>query len=185
MTVFTLKEKFEATDPKSVLNGKVFVVKKLLPEGNVSFIDLTTKKAIWYTTGVVNVERNDYCMTINTYSGSVYELIDVRSLIPTFELKPEVAELETITTAIVPSTVDISNIEVVSENKKYKHIKYGDGFDKTEFVFNRDITEEEFIEYLKVNGYRISPFDKWYNDYSKIEGEGNKWVYTWVLVYTD
>ena len=180
MTVFTLKQKFPMENPNSVLNGKVFVVKKL-PEGNVSFIDLETKKAIWYTTPVVNVDRNGYFMTITTYSGSVYELIDVKSLIPTFEPESVVVKAE-----VVPeSKIDISDISVVSENRKHQHIHYGDGFDKTEFEFNREITEEEFVEYLKVNGYKISPFDKWYNDYSKIEGKGNKWVYTWVLVYTD
>lgn len=76
-------------------------------------------------------------------------------------------------------------IQVVNKTEEHKPIHYGDGFDKTNFTFNREVSEEEFLAFLKENNYRISPKAEWYNDYTKIEGSGNTWSYIWVRVYTD
>lgn len=181
MTVFTLKEKIREDLVGSVLNGKVFVVKKNSEDGRAAFIDLDTKKVILHTTEVTSIFRDGFDMTINTISGSKYKLVDVRSFIPTLEPESVVSDAEPV---VVPS-VNISDISVVFENRTSKHINYGDGFDMTEFEFNRDINEEEFREFLTREGYNLKPYTEWYSDYAKIEGSGKKWTYTWVRVYTD
>ena len=53
------------------------------------------------------------------------------------------------------------------------------------FAFSRDLTESEFIQFLNENDYKIHVQDGWWDNYSKIDGKGQKWNYTWVLVYTD
>lgn len=93
--------------------------------------------------------------------------------------------LEEIKETIDYESINIDDIEAIDVQKSFKHINYSDGYDKTYFTFNRSISEEEFIAYLNAIKYQIKPFEVWYNNYSKIEGSGNTWIYTWVLVYTD
>ena len=80
------------------------------------------------------------------------------------------------------SSLDLKLIYALTE---YKPINYGNGYDKTTFVFNRELSEAEFIQFLNENKYQIHEQEGWWDDHSKIEGKGQKWIYTWVRVYTD
>jgi hypothetical protein len=75
---------------------------------------------------------------------------------------------------------------LVSKSSSHKGINYGDGYFKTIFIFDKEITEDEFIQYLKDEGYEIKPkTDEWWNDYTVITGGGTQWQWKKVLVYTD
>ena len=74
---------------------------------------------------------------------------------------------------------------LVSSKRSYKPIKYGDGYSKTEFTFDRSINESEFIAFLKDNNFKFIPKTTWYMDYTTVSGNGNTWEYTLVRVYTD
>lgn len=78
-----------------------------------------------------------------------------------------------------------SKLEVISKNKTTKSINYGNGYNKTEFVFNHEITKDEFTQFCIDNGYKIHKADGWWDCYSEVSGSGCNWTYTWVLVYTD
>lgn len=78
-----------------------------------------------------------------------------------------------------------SDFKVIFELYEYKPIHYGNGYKKTTFKFNRDLTEKEFCQYLFENEFPIHEAEGWWDDHSKIEGKGQKWTYTWVLAYTD
>lgn len=78
-----------------------------------------------------------------------------------------------------------SDFKVIFELYEYKPIHYGNGYRKTTFKFNRDLTEKEFCQYLFENEFPIHEAEGWWDDHSKIEGKGQKWTYTWVLAYTD
>lgn len=164
MTVFTLTK--PKTGFRSIINGKLLEIRST--NDYAEFINIQTKEVLLRTTKVINITRVKHSLIIRTESGSVYEFIDVSSLIPT---KPTDNKEELITLL----------------NKKYKHrdINYGDRYDKTTFTFNRGITEEEFRKFLKENNYKIKEKAEWWNDYSTIEGKGNTWIYKWVRVYTD
>lgn len=85
-----------------------------------------------------------------------------------------------------PKFKTANDLTVIIVTNDYKPIRYGDGYDKHEFVFNRNITEEEFYDFLNTNNYNLhsNPVG-WWDDYSKIEGCDNKWTYTWIRRYTD
>lgn len=164
MTIFTLTT--ERVGESSILNGKLLAIK--YNKENALFIDVVEKKVIWTTTKVLSLVRVKDSLIIKTSSGSVYEFINVSSLIPT---KPTEKPEE----------------QIILLNKRFenKHINYGDGYDKTTFTFNRGITEDEFRQFLKSNGYKLKEKAEWWVDYSTIEGKGNTWTYKWVRVYTD
>ena len=52
------------------------------------------------------------------------------------------------------------------------------GCDKHTFVFDRDISEDEFIAYLDKDNYRLLKYIASFLDYAIVSGGGNKWCYT-------
>ena len=85
-----------------------------------------------------------------------------------------------------PEFVNSNNFSIISVSHSHKNINYGDGYDRTSFMFDRDVTEEEFLNFLKENNFRIHEAKGWWDDHSKIECKNKKWwVYTWILAYTD
>ena len=169
MKVYTLKE--TKTGGSACLNGKLFKVKKD-DKGRAVFVDIITDKVIWVTAEIQEKLNTNYGVRFTTKRGSTYELVNVLSLIPT-------------TTASKEVVIEGSALRVVRKEETSKAISYGDGYNKTEFEFNFDITEDEFIKYLLTNGYKIYDQQAWYEDHSEISGSGRNWVYKWVRVYTD
>lgn len=78
-------------------------------------------------------------------------------------------------------------LEVLSTSTERESIYYHDGYVENTFVFNKSIDYNKFVEWLSVNNFLIRDKDNaaWYEDYSKISGEGNTWVHTRVMRYTD
>ena len=166
--IYTMKE--SKTGEAACLNGKLLKVKKN-DRGSAVFVDVTNDNAIWVTTEIQEKLNTVYGVKFTTKSGSVYELVNVLTIIPTATVRELVIEGTT--------------LEVVRKEETSKAISYGDGYNKTEFEFNFDITEDEFIKYLIANGYKIHEQEAWYEDHSEISGDGRNWVYNWVRVYTD
>ena len=164
MTIYTLKQKYD--DPiRGILNGKIFIIRRN-SDLTMTFVDVDNRDELLTTKEVIVIKSDvDGLIKIYTVDG-VYELIDIKTIIPTKSFNP-------------------ADVKVISKIHDHKNINYGDGYDKTKFVFNKDLTEYEFVEYLKLNHYNIKPYEAWYYDYSKIEGAGNTWTYTMVHVYTD
>jgi hypothetical protein len=79
----------------------------------------------------------------------------------------------------------VMEFKVIDKKYKYIPINYGDGYQITDFIFDRDITKEEFEEFCKKEGLKIHRAEGWWDDYSKIEGKGKWWTHTWVLTYDD
>jgi len=178
MNIYTLKNPLSGD--KAILNGKLFKVKSNSKVHDdyykrAGFIDITNNECIWLTTKVVHVEKLQNGITIITESGSIYDLINVYSLIPTSEcIKDE---------KVVPEKIPF---KVIDEKTSVKHIHYGDGYRMIDFTFDRDITREEFIDFLKENNHDTREHQEHpYQDYAVITGAGNMWKYKWVNCYTD
>lgn len=127
------------------------------------------KQVFCRTSPIVNTKKfdNGY-LELTTLSGHKYPLTTVESCKP-----------------VEQKQVSNPSLEVISKKKSSKDINWGDGYDKTAFVFNRPCSKEEFISFLQNEGYKLYETDKWWEDYSTIEGSGTNWTYTWVLAYTD
>lgn len=83
----------------------------------------------------------------------------------------------------------------------FSHIpaNYCDSHNIHEFVFNKEITEEEFIEFCEMNNLKIKKPGAWYEEYSEIKniyannsvpsfmnnGVSTSWRYDWVKPFTD
>lgn len=175
MHIFTLRNKIEGSAED--LNGKLIVIKRNKENGHVYFFDIMTKKALRETTRVVKETETADGLIIETSSGAKYDFIDVQTLIPTYvhgEVKPETPKAPVI------------DFKVVKSTSSHRNIHYGDGYDMTDYEFDRDITEEEFVEFLHQEGKNIRTTQEYpYQDYAKISGSGNKWQYKWILCYTD
>ena len=170
MKIYTLKETM--TGNASCLNGKIFKVKKD-EKGRAVFVDIITDQVIWVTTNILEKINTDCGVKFITKRGSIYELVNILSIIPS---TPSPKEIK----------VDEDDVlKVISTEQSSKSINYEDGYDKTVFEFNCTITEDVFIKFLLANGYKIHEQEAWYEDHSVISGEGFKWTYTWVRVYTD
>ena len=52
------------------------------------------------------------------------------------------------------------------------------------FTFSRAITKEEFLSYLGLIKATVREAKDWYDSYSIIEGDGDRWSYTWVTPST-
>ncbi|MCM1232597.1 MAG: hypothetical protein NC489_20930 [Ruminococcus flavefaciens] len=180
-------------DAPTVLAGKVIKV-TMSEDRCATMFDYFTGEALWVTTPGSWTEVTDSVYTLRTRH-TLYVFVKIHNLPAPAEAagtnpkKEEPYQIHRPTPVTpVPKTapaIDISNIEVVDKATSYKGINYGDGYDKTEFTFNREITEEEFMTFLLANKYRIHNADGWWDNHSKIEGSGAKWTYTWVLAYTD
>lgn len=127
------------------------------------------KRCFCNTSPVVRTEKypNGYAKIV-TESGHTYNL----TVIP--ENKKVIKE------DAIPA-----QLEVVSKKKSSRSINYGDGYDKTIFVFNRPCSKEDFISFLNDHNYKLHEADGWWDNHSKIEGNGDTWTYSWVFVYTD
>ena len=153
----------------AVVGGKVIKVRTL--DGQYCFIDFFTNKTLWYTTaGKWEVINSNTCRLTTT--NTVYEFVKLNNLPE--EIADPLAEKD-----------GPSNFEVISEDKDYKPINYGDGYDRRTFKFSREITREEFTAFLTDRKFDLTPKGPWWQDYAEIEGSGDTWVYTWVRVYTD
>lgn len=172
MKIWTLKS--QLVGKGDILNGKLFYIKKDHHESAV-FIDLETQMEIWVTTPIVDIKIDGNCKILTTRSGSTYEVVEVTSLIPT----KAVMEINT------PIENHKDSITVIDKKHTSRLINYCDGFDKSEFTFNRNITEEEFTAWLLENSYKIHTAEGWWDQYSKITGDGNKWTHSWIDPYKD
>lgn len=173
MHIYTLRNTIIGN--ADVLNGKLLAVHHDKDNtGHLRFINVTNKTIIWETTSLVETKETKDGVIFKTSSGSTYDFIDVATLVPTYN-PPTVVEM--------PINIDFT---VVNEKHDYKPIHYGDGYNRTDYEFSRDISEEEFIAFLKEKKICTRTEQEHpYQDYAKFEGSGKKWAYIWVLCYTD
>lgn len=148
---------------KGFAENPTFFVRKD-KNGHAKFLNSDRSRCFCSTSKIVSVNKiEDKCIQVRTASGHLYSMCPVRVEAPT------TAELLT----------------VVSKKRSDKPINYGNGYLRYEFTFNRECSEEEFIEFLKANNHIIHAASGWWDDYSEITGSGNTWTYTWVRAYTD
>lgn len=77
-------------------------------------------------------------------------------------------------------------LKVIDQTDKHKSINYGDGYDLIDFVFNRAITKDEFIEFCKSENLPVNETQDYpFQDYVVISGDGNKWQWKKILCYDD
>lgn len=80
-------------------------------------------------------------------------------------------------------------LKVINTQHDHKDINYGDGYSETTYTFNRDLSREEFIEFLFNKNPNVNLKDKkdaaWYEDYAIISGKNSIWTYRLVRRYTD
>ena len=151
------------------VGGKILKIRTL--DGEFLFVDYFAGNTLWYTTaGKWEVTDPNTCRLTTT--NTVYEFVRLNNL-PAEMADPQ-AEKN-----------DPSKFEVIGEKEDFKGINYGDGYNKHTFQFSREITEEEFVAFLTERKFDLTPKGDWWKNYAKIEGSGDTWVYTWVLVYTD
>jgi CRISPR/Cas system-associated protein endoribonuclease Cas2 len=186
MRLFTLAEK--RTGESSCLNGKIFRVRKSNTTGELLFIDALTGNVLWNTTKVLDQQDDGKSITFKT-ANSTYVVLNVSELLPTKEdvnlSEPSLVETDVVNELLHDDKPDISDLVVLDDIHTSKPINYGDGYDMHQFSFNREITKEEFIEFLKKENYKIAERANWYEDCSIITGVGKNWTYKWVRVYTD
>ncbi|MCM1441678.1 MAG: hypothetical protein NC131_21085 [Roseburia sp.] len=173
MHIYTLRNTIIGS--ADILNGKLICVHHDKDKtGHLRFIDITTKTVIWETTSLVETNETKDGIVFKTSSGSTYDFIDVATLVPTY-----------IPAAVVEEHINI-DFTVVDEHHDYRPIHYGDGYDRTDYEFSRDISEEEFIAFLKSHNINTRTVQEHpYQDYAKLEGSGTKWTYKWIRCYTD
>jgi len=163
-----------------ILTGKIIRVRQS-KTGEFHFSDYFTKHPLWQTTpGEWNQEDPSGVYTLKT-ENTLYRLARINNMPDCWAAPPERQEEKTEEEQPVTKVP----FTVVDKKTEFKGINYGDGYKKTVFTFSRDITEEEFIEFLKENKYKLHEATGWWDDHSKIEGKGSVWTYTWVLAYTD
>lgn len=166
-----------ANDVGKTVAGKIIKV-KLAKTGEALFSDYFTDEALWETTQGKWSDHGNGNYTLQTQH-TTYRFMEITNL-PDAVKAPKKGKV----VAEEPAPA-IPAIEVVDKKRSHKPINYGNGYDKTEFTFNREITEDEFLEFLKENKYRLHEAEGWWDNHHKIEGKGTKWTYTWVLAYTD
>jgi hypothetical protein len=177
MHIYTLRKPMDGD--KAILNGKLLLLRIGKGDGRLKIADALTKEDLWLTTPVVINRGGNEGVHFVTESGTVYDFINVESLIPTRQIVP------TATTEMAHAEDPVVDFTVVSCGQSHKQIHYGDGYDKFTFEFSREIDEFEFVAFLKQEGYRITKQEYPYQDYSKVDGKGTNWTYTWVRCYTD
>lgn len=186
MRLFTLLNK--RTGESEILNGKILKI-KIKDHG--LFTDVFTDRAIWATSTVVSIVDHDGFLTIYTKSGSVYDFVDVSTIIPTYEKSQRIedqctdisSDIDIPETNEIPDQTDFNLVE--KEVVRDTDIHYGNGHYTIKFIFDRTITEEEFIEFLSNNGYKLHDPDGWWDDHSEIYCKQGIWYYDWVKAYTD
>lgn len=137
--IFTLNEKMNGDH--SILNGKMFIG-KMNKNNELVFIDANTNKPIWMTTQVQSKKYVDNVLEVETKTGTLYKLVNVKHLLPTYELIDEVYEEET-------SEETIHDIKLMRYYKMMgttskKIIKGIDLYDQMEYMLR-------LIERLKVH----------------------------------
>lgn len=180
MKIRTLREKLETDNPRSCLNGKMFFVKANAVDGHVVLVDAETERILWKTSPISaeNIFKTDDGVKFITDHGTEYDFVNVSSLIPTRSQDGiDVAE-----DSVLPIALG-----VISKNHEYKPIYYGDGYDKYVYMFDREITIDEFIKFVENEFSRELRFiqEYPYQDYDKVDGSGNEWTFTHILCYTD
>ena len=68
----------------------------------------------------------------------------------------------------------------INEKTEVDSGAYKDYKRQTTYTFSRNISDEEFISFLKEMKQEIKNQSAWWEDYSTIKGSGNTWTYTWV-----
>lgn len=79
----------------------------------------------------------------------------------------------------------ILGFHAITIKHEYDHRAYCDSKTTSIFEFSRPISREEFSSFLKEMGKEEKAQEAWYTPYAIINGEGDKWSYTFVNPYTD
>ncbi len=188
----------------SKLNGKLF---RLVPTNDqkkrIQLVDLDNN-VLWTTAVVKEMVNGSLYKIIRDTNGDIYTFVPLTVLLPTkanleqpLKSKEETTKPSTEPVVAIKASavemptkaepvVNLEDIVVVEETPTYRDISYGDGWDGTEFEFNRPLTKEEFIAwYEKTYNYKMVPEGPWYQDYDKIEGSGQYWTRKFIRRYTD
>lgn len=179
MRVYTLRKPFE-DELRSTLNGQLFAVSKNKNTGHLKFVglDIRNHVVLFETSSVQSETGTDDGVIFCTSNGTIYDLVDVSTLIPT-KAPVEVCD-----------ELNPENVKVVSENISVKHAHYCDGEVKTRYLFERELSYEEFYRFCltEVKHQKIILKDETtypYQDYYVIAGSGKEWELTRVSPYTD
>lgn len=180
MKIYTLRKPFE-NKPRSVLNGQLFAVSK--ETGHLRFIslDIGCHKVLLETSSVQSEERIDDGVIFYTNNETIYDLVDVSTLIPT--KAPVEVPIE------VCDGFNPENVKVVDEKHSGRGINYCDGLHKTMYTFDQELSQEEFCRFLtevkSINIVLENETTYPYQPYHVIAGRGKRWEITKVTPYTD
>lgn len=127
--LYTLRTKL--TGDAANMNGKIFKG-KIDKFNQITFIDVATEAVLRQTTSIVSREEKADGILLTTKSGSIYDLIDVTSLIPTASFNKK-----------IPAVEEVQNIPLspytVNEIKRFDLDNYRDGSNlKIITSFNKD-----------------------------------------------
>ena len=178
MRIYTLRKPFE-DELRSILNGQLFAVSKNNNTGHLRFVglDIRNHVVLFETSSVQSSMGTDDGVIFCTSNGTIYDLVDVSTLIPTKALVK------------VCDGFNPENVKVISEDTSVKHAYYCDGKVKTRYLFERELSKEEFCRFLtEVKHTKIILKDETtypYQDYYVIAGSGKEWKLTRVSPYTD
>lgn len=86
-----------------------------------------------------------------------------------------------------PNIVNTAKVRPIGHIHSIRHANYCDAWNSNYFIFDKDhpVNEEDFIEFCKVNNFKIKEKGAWYESYSVIEEDHDGWVHRWVDPYTD
>lgn len=193
--VYTLRNREEGN--LEHLNGKMFLG-KIMNNGSLVLTEVVSDSVIRVSTSVVEKKVTEDGVIIRTESGQLYDLINVKTLLPSAQAQePEQAQ------EIKPE----SKFKLEDETHVNRDIHYGDGYSGTVYRFDRAISYEEFVDFcineVGIKLYKTTGY-AWYEDHSAIiigaviggnrwtayeEGHPGKeskvWTYLWIRAYTD
>lgn len=161
-------------DVHSILNGRLLSIRKDEWEC-LHFTDRITGEILVSTTKMV--ERTDATehgyFTIRTESGTTYRLWLIKSVLPT----------KAISAAPTNDAPPVDTFNFAVKNKEYSCISDGGNdeveyyIETTTYIFYRDITKEEFVEFCKLQGHPMV-VDSDAVCFWSMNGSNNKWTYT-------
>lgn len=205
MRIWTLKD----TQPKGTryqnLNGLVLQLAEckndcewaiaMISVDTLKIVDRLLKKSI-----EANNKGRDL-WTIKLTNGTILTFINVACLIPTRVEFDEYSDIGKINT----NKVNISDVTVLNEGHiGNDYSGYSDGYDGTEFIFNRKLSYAEFLVFCKNRRMNLHGLwkHKWYENHPELtyvdqltvgcvtkenvnEVKSQIWRYNWISIYTD
>lgn len=205
MRVWTLKDLQPKGSMYQNLNGLVLQLSECNddPEWAIAMISLDPIELVCtLLKNDINVSNKGRDIwTIKLTNGTILTFINVECLIPTRIEPDEYSDIGKINT----NNVDISDVTVLNEghiSNDYNGCR--NGYDGTEFIFNRRLSYAEFLVFCKNRKMNLHGLrkHKWYENHPELtygdqptigcvtKENVNKinsqiWRYNWISIYTD